>query len=455
MRSGQCAKPSTRRDNLARHYEQLESRLPVTDREDYELLVVPNGNAQKAVHRWFHLKEAFSRKLLTRVLKDTSLATSKTLRVIDPFSGGGTTAVSLAELVGTGDLEQATFYGMECNPFLHLVSSAKLHAFQKRSPTFGAVARAIAAAASRRTVEAAPIPGLSTFSNPVYFDPDDLDLLLRLRAAVDQAERQGADALDIELARLCLGATAEPVSGLRRDGRALRYTPQKNRARPVKEFLRRAEQVEEDLPLERIRLDGAVHRGDGRSLDRLTRIRPVDLVIFSPPYPNNIDYSEVYKIESWLLGFVTSKEEFANLRRSTVYSHPSIQRPVLRTASASHAAEIRSIVEPILEAVPDDRYRTGRCLMIEGYAHDMYATLSAARRRLKPDGHLVYIVGNSVHGRGEAGFVIAADLVIAALAELAGLVVESLEIARGLRRRTASSRFLRESVVFCRRPLDR
>jgi DNA modification methylase len=29
-----------------------------------------------------------------------------------------------------------------------------------------------------------------------------------------------------------------------------------------------------------------------------------DLILTSPPYPNNIDYSEVYKLELWLLGFI-------------------------------------------------------------------------------------------------------------------------------------------------------
>jgi hypothetical protein len=80
-------------DSLERHYRALSERWPVSHSGDYELLVTPNGNNDAPVHRWFHMKEAFSKDLLRRVVKDLALADRSKLRVLDPFVGSGTSAV--------------------------------------------------------------------------------------------------------------------------------------------------------------------------------------------------------------------------------------------------------------------------------------------------------------------------------------------------------------------------
>jgi 16S rRNA G966 N2-methylase RsmD len=437
--------------SLDEHYTSLEKNFEVKSSGDYEQLVVPNGNSVEPIHRWFHLKEAFSRRLLPRVLKDTSLAEMSTLRILDPFAGSGTTAVALSELVSSGELDSAVFVGVECNPFLRLVASAKLGAIQSPSPTFAGLARRIGATSLRKQVKPSNIPELATFRNPSYFDPEDLNALLRLRATIDLAEQDGADERDIHLARLCLGASIEPSSGLRRDGRALRFAPEKQRSNPINEFLRKAEQVEEDQPKSGLKVKGTVHLGDGRALDLLPRrSAEFDLILFSPPYPNNIDYTEVYKLEAWLLGYINSAEQFLSRRLATVYSHPSINRDLSNQESDQ---DFESLIAPLLAAVPMDAYATGRKLMIRGYANDMLKTLRSSFDRLREGGHLVFVVGNSVHGSGDGKFVIAADLIMAELARRVGFLVTSVEVARAPKRRGIASPYLRESVVFAEKRL--
>ena len=70
-------------------------------------------------------------------------------------------------------------------------------------------------------------------------------------------------------------------------------------------------------------------------------------------------------------------------------------------------------------------------------------------------GHLVYVVGNSLHSAGNSAFVIAVDILIADLARRVGFEVDRIDVARQLRRRQVSSHYLRESVVFFRRPTGR
>ena len=360
---------------LQQHYQQLQEGFVLEESGQYRSLVVPNGNACAPVHRWFHMKEAFSSDLLRQVVADTRLRNQSSLRVLDPFAGVGTTAVSLANLTAQRDLRRVTFYGFECNPFIQLVGSAKLTAMQAPSKTFGRLARKVAAAAYRGKVQAPPVPNLSTFHNNLYFERKDLELLLRLRAAIDLEASAGVKQEDVTLARLCLAATVEPVSSLRRDGRALRYVKAKVRDRPIRNFLASAEQVEMDMPGERVPVQGQIHLGDGRSMCGVAASPTFDLAIFSPPYPNNIDYTEVYKMEAWLLGMYENPSAFQSQRLKTVHSHPSIKRESV-DKELSHVIDV---VAPILDAVPDDHYTLQRRAMISGLCTGLWLKLWSQR----------------------------------------------------------------------------
>lgn len=448
--------PSPQRHDggLATFYEALESSFVVRANSDYETLVVPNGNSNEPIHRWFKLKEAYSRRLLPRLIKDLGIESNRDLRILDPFAGSGTTAISAADLVADKTLSKPTVLSFECNPFLQLVAGSKLRAMQQPTSSFLPLAKRVGAMAGRRRIEPAAVPALATFENEDFFDSDGLTQLLRLHAAIDEAAQVGESQLDIDLARLCLGASIEPCSSLRRDGRALRHVVDKVRAEPVTEFLRRAEQVDEDMPRRPIGVRGSIQLGDGRSLrPNPPRAGSVDLVVFSPPYPNNIDYTEVYKMEAWLLGFIATSRQFTEQRLRTMYSHPSVLRPDASPANGDAAAsEFALMMAPVLAAVPPDRYHLARHRMLNGYFADMLSTLKSSFAALRPGGDLVYVVGNSVHGSGNDSVVIAADLLIARLAETVGFDVRSIEVARKLRRRQIESPFLRESVVFLRRP---
>ena len=68
--------------------------------------------------------------------------------------------------------------------------------------------------------------------------------LLRLRSAIEMTTSKD---MKKDLARLCLAGTIEPVSALRRDGRALRHMPDKHRPNVLDEFLRRSSIITADM----------------------------------------------------------------------------------------------------------------------------------------------------------------------------------------------------------------
>lgn len=433
------------------YYTEVQRAFDIRHTGDYARLVVPNGNASESVHRWFHMKEAFSCNLLHRVLKDLDLAGTPNLRILDPFCGVGTALVSALKVSAAGDLRCPTVYGIETNPFLQLAASAKVAALVTPQQGFMRFARAVAADAFRDR-QHYELPALSTFRNPRYFAPEHVQELLRLRASLAVRAQSGDSELHLSLGTLGLGASVESSSNLRKDGRALRFVERDITDSPIDLFLHRCSIMEEDIPYRPVPGRGRVYQGDGTSMGRIDRrFEPFDIVICSPPYPNNIDYTEVYKLENWLLGFIETEADFADRRKASVHSHPSLRRPDRIDEAAISPLEkdaLNALVKPIIDGVPPDRYRRARREVIEGYTVDMFLMVRAARNHLKPGGRMVVAVGNSAHGAAGGSHVIAADLLISRVANLAGIEVDYIDVARHLKRRRSTSPFLRESLIF-------
>lgn len=439
----------TPHDRLEQHYATIESAFSVTEDTAYGSLVTANGNDRVPIHRWFRMKEAFSSHLLSHVMEATDVR-SEHLRLFDPFSGSGTTAVSAGDMVQSGALSKASVTAVEVNPFLHMLSSAKVagHASTRRD-----VIRVAGSLARRSLAERdglAPIPRLSTFANNDYFPRRNLTRLLALSASITAA----APELDEEIFRflqVALAASIEPSSNLRRDGRALRLTAGKAAPEPIDIFMQVAGRISEDLNHPNIDFRGGVLLGDVRNASYVDSGRD-DLSVFSPPYPNNIDYTEVYKMEGWLLGLYKSPQDVAEQRRRTLRSHSSLRWGAeYRYESRADVSSVDSLLAPLIDAIPDDRYRRGRVEVVRGYVDDMLATIGVVSQRLRPGGQMAIIVGNSMHGKQPEDYVIASDLLLARLAELEGFSVRSIIVGRYPRRRVSRSRFLRESVVLARK----
>jgi adenine-specific DNA methylase len=295
-------------------------------------------------------------------------------------------------------------------------------------------------------VEDVQIPEQTTLNNEKYFPRQNVKDLVALRHAIDNVN----DEVARSVLRVCLASSVEACSQLRRDGRALRYAPQRAPRPALPVFTDRVASALQDLTFtEPSTASGHIHFGDGRNPPAIVGEESYDWIIFSPPYPNNIDYTEVYKTEAWVLGCYGSAEDMRRQRLSTIRSHPSVRFDLEYSYRGLEIApKVDEIVEPLIEAVPDDRYASGRREVIRGYADDMFATLRRCRDLIAKTGRLVFIVGNSAHGSHKASsFVIAADVVMGALAELAGWRVQEIRIARQLKRRASDSEFLRESVV--------
>jgi hypothetical protein len=433
--------------SLDGHYGALERRYELVEAPALGALMVPNGNAERPFHRWFHLKEGYSCNLLARVLDETGLQARAHLAILDPFAGGGTTLVSAAEWAQLKPGRHVQAVGIERNPFLAFLARSKTEALASADVAVGL--------APEPRGRAVAVPPLSTFSNAEYFDPDLLQELLKLRRTILTED----DGLARRLRLLALITAVEPVSRLRRDGRTMRRATDKPLVRPQAELDHRLDRMRHDLAARELpfgsTVDASVHDGDGREASGTAGDHfEADLVICSPPYPNNIDYTEVYKLEAWFMGAYTSADEFREQRHLTLRSHPSVrfEQPP-RLEGDELGLELDELVQPLVAALPIDRYRRSRERVVRGYVEDMALTLRGCLARTRAGGWMAVVVGNSLHGTGDDSLLVAADLLIARAGELVGWNVARIDVGRRPARRSAAEPRLRESMVLFRRSL--
>jgi hypothetical protein len=435
-----------------RAFAAAERDLPLNIDYRCASLVTPVDNGRLPVHQWFKYKEAFSPKLLDFALALAPLS-GRSLRLLDPFCGVGTSIVAAQEAYQARPMQAI---GIECNPFSAFVARTKLQWPVLDPRHFLELGnRALEDSGDRALSES--LPRLSSIMTGRCLSKSIARRIVSIRDAIrSRGNSTVQDALILGLA-----ASVEPVSKVRRDGRALRIVT-KSPTPLRKELTTRWAMMVDDIR----RMKGAypkappfeILEGDGRR-PRACGIEAgsINLIVTSPPYPNNIDYSEVYKLELWLMGLAHSSEEFLSIRKRTFRSHPTCAAP---TEAPEYGAfmkrmdgsrMLRRLLTPLLDRVNRIPGRW-RSRVLSGYCMDTWTSLSGMYTCLRRGGRAVIVVGNSLHGGKHDPYVIPTDLIFATVGREIGFDVEAITIARPLKRRLVGNHFLRDSIVILRKP---
>jgi hypothetical protein len=424
------------------------------------------------VHRWFSYKEGYSPRLLGQLIDH--LGSLDGLRVVDTFGGVATTALS-----GQTDPRVAAVRSLEYSPLAHFVGKTKLK-WPSLNPT--RLEFLIAAALDYPASGRISVPELASLANAEIFSRQRLHALLRARNHVRTLDGATEDERDFFL--LGWAAVIEDLSGAMKDGRALRI---------VRDRKRRSTSLKDEPPviyaqgvvkralagqwsamiqdLQSLRSErghayqtDAVHvQGDARDLESPifedgTRVFAdgwANLACFSPPYLNMIDYTEVHKLELWLLEQVASSTEFRQTRLGTLRSHPSIRFP-----EREYFEGVDSVVEDLINSLSGwmARYgaRPGVGPVVRQYFEDMYQVWRELKRTLATQGSAACIVANSTfsvrdHADGDRRerwrLPVLSDVILAHLALSAGFQSVRILHARDLRPRNVRTGSARESVV--------
>ncbi|HKO61586.1 MAG TPA: hypothetical protein VJV03_10535 [Pyrinomonadaceae bacterium] len=425
-------------------YRRFERRFPFTVDLSYGPYVSPARNENAPVHRWFRYKESFSANLLKIVIEKLAPDLGTKLRLLDPFCGVGTSLVSAQQLGAHGYEIAAT--GIERNPFSVFAANTKINWSSIEGDRLSEVGAVVLDATP---LHESRLPELSSVRTGRCITRSMARKIVDLRDALLR--------LDDETLRrtllLGLAGAVEPVSKVRKDGRALRIV-EKSHA-PLARILRQrwgdmgydAALLQELLPTP---VSPSVIAGDGRTPSTAlpNRYEPFDLILTSPPYPNNIDYSEVYKLELWLLGFISKQTDFLELRKSTFQSHPTADFSKMSKEFNKELwrGRLQTVLGKLVRRVrqSDEKWRAR---LIQGYFSDLWISLHEHYKTLRSGGYEVLIVGNSLHGKSGNAYLIPTDICAARIAECAGFTVESIIAARSYKRRIQGNHFLRESIV--------
>ncbi len=312
----------------------------------------------KQIHGWFWYKEGFAPEIFEYALKDTD---SKL--VLDPFCGVGTTLLA-AKQKGIDSV------GIDASPLAVFVSKAKTEDYSKDD--IEAVKAFLSEKLKKDVPRIARQPLRWEFE---LFDPHNAfpkrnyNQILAIRDAIEQEEKRVRNLL-----LLALLSTLPQASIVVKDGGVLKIKKGK-RALPAKEIFKR--KVKKMLrELEGRKAVGhapLLFLGDARALDIPSS--SIDLIVTSPPYLNNIDYSKVYGLELSLLHMSKAEAEEVRLRA------------------------IRSFIGKRMEVqeMPPEVGEIGYKIPIVGtYFKDMEGALKEMHRVLRPGSVAHVVVSNSV-----------------------------------------------------------
>ncbi len=320
---------------------------------------------------------------------------------------------------------------IEVNPFLADLIAAKLTSY--RVPALLTALSRVARKGSRsRTRGAAFIQMLpDTFielgvNDRWLFDLPVAAEIFRLRQAIEEE----CDPTIVRLLRVLLGGLIVDFSNAVVSGKGRRYRGnwQERRVDPkcvIPTFANAvaAAIVEITACARRPVRTATVFQGDSRAL--FAGVGPVDQIVCSPPYPNSFDYTDVYNMELWMLGYLKSSRGNASLRRSTLSSHVQISRdfdkaPRTRTLDKALRA---------LNRVADELWDARIPAMVGAYFSDLQKLLQVSAQLLPPNGQAWFVVGDSQY----ANVQVQVANILAELAPTVGLRVERIAPFRSMR----------------------
>lgn len=420
-------------------YIELENKYrviyPESPNATYTSLLNYSDDLDKPFQRWYRYKEGFSIELVEQLIKE--YAKQKGGVILDPFSGSGSTLLAANRMGYSG-------IGFEVNPFSFFLAKSKLEQYTNTIiEQFKEKYEEILQNASEAD-EDYVLPKLS-ISNRVFEDEIET-YYMSIGRLIDNSND---DERIINLLKLGWLACLEPLCNYRKAGNGLKIKKYvKPRIITVADA--RAMLLEEYqnmyIDLLKNKREGEAVLYNESCLNMSTRIKAgsVDGIIFSPPYANCFDYTEIYKLELWFGGFVSEYSDLKKLRNASLHSHLN--------GDLNIKVEPRSriLTELLNELQKKELWDKKIPKMLQLYYDDMFRVLDESYQVLNDKGFCCIVVGNSAYG----GIVFPADLILAEYAGKIGFKVDKIEVDRYIitssqqyEMTKEAGKYLRESVV--------
>jgi hypothetical protein len=217
---------------------------------------------------------------------------------------------------------------------------------------------------------------------------------------------------------------------------------QKKTDAPVHElFVSKMNKIFSDLKYEQSKCKnygiGRIYHSNAKNSDKIVdSLLPASLVVTSPPYLNNLDYTMQTRMELFFLDYVKNMNQLKNLRKEMVVSDAkAMYKDVNDSECVKNIQSIKKIVSDLKEVHKDKNWGWNYSFMTSQYFGGMYKVLKSLNPLIKSKGHLVFIVGESSH----SGILVPVPEILAELGILAGYSVAEINTIR--KRRSSSHNF--------------
>lgn len=420
----------------------LEQGIVIRNVEDavttYSSEVNYRGDLDLPFQRWFNYKEGYSLGLNHALFQKFGLLDKERPLVVDPFCGSGST------LMAAGQLGIASV-GFEVNPFSAFLAAQKTRNFADDVPS-----KLAREAASIRSFDwkmgeesSSRLPALGMADK--VFSPDIWDELWQIKQTFIDCE---SDEELYSLKKLAWISVLEYHSNYKKAGNGLKKkvaSKLSNRERPHHSIADALDRMSHDLLGREGFTPATIIPSSSLNYEKYIS-EPVDLVVFSPPYVNCFDYTEIYKIELWFGEFVRERGDLRRLRDESLRSH--LNHSFL-------ASEPLPEVEDVLRELEGVELWDKKIpFMVSSYFTEMASILEQIFSSLQVGGACVVVVSNSSYG----GVVVPTDLILAQIGRRLGFDSAELEVARRIitssqqfKETLEYSEYLRESIITLRK----
>lgn len=349
-------------------------------------------NMKLPVHRWYRYSAGFSAEWAEQLIRQHSPSS-----VLDPFAGSGTTLLA-AEAAGV------LAYGYESHPFVARIATAKTHWNQAEGKLLEATKELLNTATQSQPPDVGAIPDLLV----KCYTPEVLQRLYSLRDAYLSC----SDRFDPEVSKLLWLALTAILRSCSFVGTAQwQYVlPNKRKSKSLDPFLAFEQKISdmvEDMRVLRntgCRSDAKILFHDARFVPDDVPVNSVDLVVTSPPYPNNYDYADATRLEMTFWGEIRGWGDLQEVVRQFIIrscsQHATAEKLQLDTLLADSSIdsireELSSVCHELAEVRQTKGGKKAYHTMIAAYFCDLSKVFQALRPVCKTGSTVCFVIGDS------------------------------------------------------------
>jgi len=380
------------------------------------------NNMSLPIHRWFRYSAGFSAKWAASLIE--SKRNQKDYLVLDPFAGSGTTLLA-ADEIGVKSI------GYENHSFIHRIAKAKLNWTLDEQLFLSLI---------DKTIKNSKIKKKPNSKLPLILKCYTVEQLIRLEALKNSyLELKDDGVQEWNLVWLTITSILRKCS---QAGTAQwQYVlPNKKKAKVIEPFTALSEMatiIATDIQMVKhlgYKKQSNIILTDARSGHSSSR-KKVDLVLTSPPYPNNYDYADSTRLEMMFWDEITGWGELQSV----------VRKNLIRSCSQHSAAEklqlddilsdndllpIRSDLEKTCNKLAEIRKTKGGKktyhTMVAAYFLDLSKVWKDLRKKCKTQSDICFVIGDSA----PYGIYVPVDIWLTKLAENAGFTFEKFEKLR-------------------------